>query len=65
MIPPVTDRLLREATSGLVRAVRALEDADEHALAIEAFTLANRVLRLRQVPRAAPSPAATPVEPTP
>lgn len=55
-----TDRLLREATSGLVRAVRALEDAGEHAIAVDAFTLANRVLHARQALRAATTPAASP-----
>lgn len=43
-----TDRLLREATSGLVRAVRALQDAGELEMALDTFALVNRVLQARQ-----------------
>lgn len=55
-----TDRLLREATSGLVRAVRALQDAGERGLAEEAFVLSNRVLHARQA--ATPASQPDPVE---
>lgn len=42
------DHALREAGAALTKAIRALQDVNERALADEALRLANDVLRARQ-----------------